>query len=139
MCLGHLNCRAIPTVNFFFVYFFCPASLGLFFYISFLCVHFDFFSVFCSVFYVLPSNSPTNFAHLYEYEKVTQNEEEDEEAEQNVSQTKRAKRDETRRLKTEHRKCNNMATGRAYCPLSSVLGPDVALCGVPFMEWPVIQ
>lgn len=28
---------------------------------------------------------------------------------------------ETRRLKTEHRKCNNMATGRAYCPLSSVL------------------
>lgn len=71
---------------------------------------------------MLPSNSPTNFAHLYENEKVTQNEEEeDEEAEQNVSQTKRAKRDETRRLKTEHRKCNNMATGRAYCPLSSVL------------------
>lgn len=71
---------------------------------------------------MLSSYSPTNFAHLYENEKVTQNEEEeDEEAEQNVSQTKRAKRDETRRLKTEHRKCNNMATGRAYCLLSSVL------------------
>lgn len=86
----------MPTVHFFFVYFFVLRLWGFSFTFFFLCVHFDFFPFFCSVFYVLPSNSPINFAHLYEYEKVTQNEEEeDEEAEQNVSQTKRAKRDET--------------------------------------------
>lgn len=85
---------------------------------------------------MLSSYSPTNFAHLYENEKVTQNEEEeDEEADQNVSQTKRAKRDET--IKNWAPEVQQYGDRKGL--LSSVLGPDVALCGVPFMEWPVIQ
>lgn len=68
---------------------------------------------------MLPSNSPTNFAHLYENEEVTQKKKKT--RKQSRMSVKQSVQKETRRLKTEHRKCNNMATGRAYCPLSSDL------------------